>query len=61
MARTYLTQLVKIVKTLCTYINRYGALIVPILDSPEKEIFLALQASCTAFMNSSIVTQAKND
>jgi len=49
------------VYTLCKYINRYGSVINAVLDSPEKEIFAALQASCTAFMNSTIVTQAKND
>lgn len=61
MARTYLTQLVAIVRQLCRYVTKYQSVIVPILDSPEKELFLALVASCNAFMQSDIVEQAKND
>jgi hypothetical protein len=61
MARTYLTTLVQLVYTLCKYTTRYGAAILSVLDSPEKEIFAALVAACTAFMQSTIVEQAKED
>jgi hypothetical protein len=61
MARTYLTGLVKIVYTLCKYTTRYGGAITPLLDSPEKEVFLALVAACNSFMLSSIPEQAKAD
>ena len=61
MARTYLTGLVKIVYQLCKYTTRYGAAINAVLDSPEKELFAALIASCNSFMQSSIVEQAKSD
>lgn len=61
MARTYLTGLTKLVYQLCKYTTRYGGAIVPLLDSPEKEIFNALIAACNAFMLSSIPAQAKAD
>lgn len=61
MARTYLTTLVSLVYTLCKYTTRYGAAILLVLDSPEKEIFQALVTACNAFMQSSIVEQAKED
>jgi len=61
MARTFLSQLVAIVHRLCTYINKYQSIITPALNDTEKAIFLALVAACTAFMQSSIVTKAKND
>jgi len=61
MARTYLTQLTTIVHQLCKYTTKYQALIVPILDSPEKEVFLALVAACNAFMQSEIPAQAESD
>lgn len=61
MARTYLSQLVKIVQTLCKYTTKYGPVINGILPSPEKEAFAALVAACNAFMASGIPEQAKND
>lgn len=61
MARTYLSQLVAIVYELCKYTTKYGPLIVPVLDSPEKEVFQALIASCNSFMQSTIPEKAKND
>lgn len=61
MARTYLTTLVKLVYTLCKYTTRYGAAIIAVLDSPEKEVFAALVAACNNFMQSTIVQQAKDD
>jgi len=61
MARTYLSQLVTIVHQLCVYITRYQAVITPLLDTPEKEIFIALAAACSAFMQSDIVEKAKFD
>jgi len=61
MARTYLTGLVTLVYQLCKYTTRYGAVIISVLDSPEKEVFAALVAACNSFMQSTIVTQAKND
>lgn len=61
MARTYLTQLTKIVYQLCKYTTKYGPAIVPILDSPEKEVFNALIAACNNFMQSTIPFQAKVD
>jgi len=61
VARTYLTGLVKIVYQLCKYTTRYGAAINSVLDSPEKELFAALIASCNAFMQSTIVEQARSD
>lgn len=61
MARTYLTQLVAIVYKLCKYTTKYGPVIVPILDSPEKEVFAALIAACNNFMQSTIPSQAKTD
>jgi len=61
MARTYLSQLVAIVYELCKYTTKYGSLIVPALDSPEKEVFQALIAACNSFMASTIPDKAKND
>lgn len=61
MARTYLSSLVAIVYELCKYTTKYGTLIVPVLSSPEKEVFQALIASCDAFMHSTIPEKAKND
>lgn len=61
MARTYLTQLVAIVYQLCKYTTKYGPVIVPLLDSPEKEVFNALIAACNSFMQSTIVAKAKAD
>lgn len=61
MARTFLTELVAIVYRLCKYTTKYGAAIIAVLDEPEAAIFQALVAACTAFMQSSIVDQAKHD
>jgi len=61
MARTYLSQLVALTYALCKYITKYGPFINNALESPEKELFIALQAACTAFMNSQIPIIAKND
>jgi len=61
MPRTYLSQLVAIVRTLCKYTTKYGPAINAVLSSPEKEAFAALVAACNSFMASDIPTQAKND
>ncbi len=61
MARTFLSGLVAAVTTVCKYMNRYGAFILPLLNDDEKSIFLGLQAACRLFLNSSIVVKAKND
>lgn len=61
VARTYLSQLVAIVYQLCKYTTKYGPLIVPVLDSPEKEVFQALVAACNSFMASTIPAKAKAD
>lgn len=61
MARTYLTQLVNLVRVLCKYSTKYSTQISAALPSPEKELWLALVASCNAFMNSDIPEIAKND
>ena len=61
MARTYLSQLVKLVYVLCKYITKYQTFITPTLNDTEKAIFLALAAACTAFMNSDIPAKAKAD
>lgn len=61
MARTYLSGLVAAVYTLCKYTTKYGPVITPLLDSPEKEIFAALIAACNSFMQSTIPEKAKND
>jgi len=61
MARTFLSGLVLVVKQVCTYMNKYGAFILPLLTDDEKAIFTGLQAACRLFLNSSIVVKAKND
>jgi len=61
MARTYLTGLVAICTELSKYVTKYGPVIVPLLESPEKEAFIALIAACQSFLQSGIVDQAKND
>jgi hypothetical protein len=61
MARTYLTNLVSIVRKLCTYIDRYGPFIESQLADGALTAFQALRTACTAFMVSGIVDQAKND
>lgn len=61
MARTYLSQLVALVYTLCKYITKHRALISSQLADGSLTAFQALATACDAFMASDIPNQAKND
>lgn len=61
MARTFLTKYVQLVKQLCKYTTKYQTVIIPLLDEPEKSIFLALVASCNALLQSTIPEKARMD